>query len=70
LIDLYALHLVHVHLVGLPPDETFLVDDPSVGDCDLGDPPLEPLLNQQNDRNEREGVCRIPPNSRQVPRFA
>ena len=26
LIDLDALDLVHVHLVGLPPDETFLVD--------------------------------------------
>ena len=65
MIDLDALDLVHVHLVGLPPDKTFLVDDPPVGDCDLGDPPPEPLLDQENDRNEREGVCRIPPNSRQ-----
>jgi hypothetical protein len=28
------------------------------------------LLDQENDRNERESVCRIPPNSRQEPRFA
>src|SRR6185295_12243870 len=41
-----------------------------VGDCDLGDPPLEPLLDQENDRNEREGVRRIPPKSRQEPRIA
>src|SRR6185295_7676469 len=58
------------HLVSLPPDKTFLVDDPPVGDCDLGDPPLEPLLDQENDRNEREGVRRIPPKSRQEPRIA
>ena len=55
--DLDAFDLVHIHLVGLAPDEAFLVDDPPVGDGDLGDPPLEPLLDQENDRNEREGVC-------------
>jgi hypothetical protein len=70
LIDLDALDLVHVHFVSLPPDETFLVDDPSVGDCDLRDPPLEPALDQENDRNESEGVCCKPPNSWQEPRFA
>src|SRR5262245_52141222 len=70
LIDSDALNLVHVHLVGLPPTETFLVDDPPAGDCDLSDPPLEPLLDQENDRNKREGVCCIPPNSRQEARFA
>jgi len=70
LIDLDALDLVHVHLVGLPPDEACFVDDSPVGDGDLGDPPLEPLLDQENDRNEREGVCRILPKTRQEPRFA
>jgi hypothetical protein len=29
-----------------------------------------PFLDQENDRNEREGVCRIAPQSRQEPRFA
>ena len=57
LIDLDALDLVHVHFVGLPLDQTGLVDDPPVGDCDLGDSPLDPLLDQEDCRNERESVC-------------
>jgi len=59
LIDLHALDLVHVHLIGPPPDETFLVDDAPVGDRDLGDPPPEPFLDQENGRNERERTSRI-----------
>jgi hypothetical protein len=70
LIDLDALDFVHVHLVGLPSNKTFFVDDPPVGDRDLGDPPLEPLLDQENDRNNRKGLCCIPPDSRQEPRVA
>jgi len=69
-IDLDALDLVHVHLVGLPPDEALLVDDSPVGDRDLSDPPPQPLLEQENDRNECEGVCHIPPDPREEPGFA
>ena len=68
--NLDALDLVHVHLVALPLDETRLVDDPPVGDCDLGDPRAEPLLDQKDRRNERERVSRIPPKSRNEPRIA
>jgi hypothetical protein len=70
LIDLNALDLIHVHLVRLPPDETVLVDDPTVSDRDFSDPPVEPLLDQENDRGESEGVRSKPPNSREEPRFA
>jgi len=70
LIDLDALDLVHVHLVGLPPDETFLVDDPPVGDCDLGETRTKPILEQEDDRNEREGVCCVQTNYRQEKRLA
>ncbi len=57
MIDLNVLDLIHVHLVRLPPDETVLVDDPTVSDRDFSDPPVEPLLNQENDRGESEGVA-------------
>jgi hypothetical protein len=59
LIDPHALDLVHVHLVGPPPDETFLVDNVPVGDRDLGDPPREPFPDQENGRNERERTSGI-----------
>ncbi len=54
--DLDALHFVHVHFVALQPDQTSLIDDTPVGDCDLSDPPLVQFLDQKSDRNERERI--------------
>ena len=47
LVDVDALHLIHVHLDGVPVDEAALEDDPAIGDGDFGGQPSEPCPHHQ-----------------------
>src|SRR5665213_1313265 len=45
LVDIDALHLVHVHLNGMAAEEAVLEDDATVGDGDFGRPAVDPRRN-------------------------
>ncbi len=64
LVDLHALDLVHVHLVGPALDESGLVDDAQVGDRDLRRPPAVPFADQQKQADDALSGRR--PNARRM----